>query len=342
METASFYILNVLINSFLAFVTVAFLVEGIIFLFRMQQGRLSAFLRMVPFLKLPLDLCLYDFSKWCFAQGVNPLLCEKGTRTFSVTCDNLASSMKLSVNNVTFTLADLIGYSIHPFALKVIAVSIVGITIALIIKKAVLYYRSYINLKSLTENSCSFSRNIRNQILSSCIQKHDVEILTATHLTGSPFAAGLLSSAIFFPGHLAQDLTRKEYQAVLAHELEHIRHKDGLVCVVLDLIRTVFWWVPTRWLYSRIEEGFEVGCDLKCTRYGVDRLDLASAICKSAKYSNAFEPMLAHHLTKHTIFKRLKILQEYSKTRFRKTRFIFSCLAIGMAVVIFAGKFWMF
>ena len=77
MDKASFFILNIFLNSFLAFVTVAFLIESIIFLFRIRQGRIAATFRMIPIIKLPLDLCLYDFSRWSYAQGINPLIAKK-------------------------------------------------------------------------------------------------------------------------------------------------------------------------------------------------------------------------------------------------------------------------
>lgn len=73
----------------------------------------------------------------------------------------------------------------------------------------------------------------------------------------------------------------QNYEAVLAHEIEHIRHKDSLTRLILDFIESIFWWVPTKWLHKRIEEGQEVGCDLKCKKYGIHPNDLASAICKS-------------------------------------------------------------
>jgi hypothetical protein len=53
VDKASFFILNIFLNSFLAFFTVAFLIESVIFLFRIRQGRVAATLRMIPIIKLP-------------------------------------------------------------------------------------------------------------------------------------------------------------------------------------------------------------------------------------------------------------------------------------------------
>jgi len=126
--------------------------------------------------------------------------------------------------------------------------------------------------------------------------------------------------------------------------MEHIRYKDSLVRVILDFIGSVFWWVPTQWLQKRIEEGQEVGCDLKCKNYGINPIDLASAICKSAKNSlGAPRQVFAYHLAKYTIHRRVNLLLQAVPNRFRRLDFSLSCLALGIAfLIVFLGRFWIF
>lgn len=356
MDKAAFFILNVFLNSFLAFFTVVFLIESVIFLFRIQQGRIAATLRMIPIIKLPLDLCLYDFSRWSYAQGINPLNCEEGTRTLSVMLgwtSQITDWLVLPINSriqltvpgdLTFTIADLIGYSINPIILIVFAVLLISFTLTSVIRKLFLYHYSLTALKSLAKSSQPLCKKMRNSSLSSCMRKCGVKIATSPTLTGSPFVAGLISSVVYIPNYLSQCLSRKEYEAVLAHELEHVRYKDGLVRLTLDFIETIFWWIPAKWLHNRIEEGQEVGCDIECKKYGIDPIDLASAVCKSAKYAiNTPNHIFAHPLAKHTIHKRVNILLQPPSIRFKKMRFAFTSLAFGIAfLVIFLGRFWMF
>lgn len=356
MDKASFFILNIFLNSFLAFFTVAFLIETIIFLFRIRQGRVAATLRMIPIVKLPLDVCLYDFSRWSYAQGINPLNCEEGTRTLSATFGCVSqltdwlffptnSGIQLTIpGDLTFTLADLVGHTISPIILKGLVLMLMFVTVGFVIRKLFLYVHSLATLESLAKNSQPLYKKMRNLVLSSCIRKYKVKILTSPTLVGSPFVAGLIFSVVYIPHHLSKILSRQEYEAVLAHEIEHVRYKDSLVRLTLDLIRTVFWWIPTKWLYNRIEEGQEVGCDLKCKKYGIDTNDLASALCKSAKYSiNTPNHIFAHQLAKHTILKRVNMLLQPHSIRFKKMRLIFTCLAFGIAfLVIFVGRFWIF
>jgi beta-lactamase regulating signal transducer with metallopeptidase domain len=356
VDKASFFILNVFINSFLAFFTVIFLVEMVIFLFRVRQGRLAAILRMIPILKLPLDLCLYDFSSWAYTQGINPLNCEEGTRSISLMLGwmssigdwfflPLTSGIQLTVpGNLTFTVADVVGHVIKPHFLKIFAIGFVFVSIVCVIKKVIRCRRSLRELRSLVNSSQPANRKVRNSTLTSYFKKYRSQVVTSSVLTGSPFVAGLTTPIVYLPTTLSTDLSRKEYEAVLAHEIEHIRHKDSWVRLILDCIGSIFWWVPTRWLHRRIEEGQEIGCDLKCARYGVNPLDLASAMCKSAKYAiNTPDQILVHHLTKHTVHKRMNFLLQPVSIRFRKIRFILSFLAAGIAFsVILVGRFWIF
>jgi Zn-dependent protease with chaperone function len=356
VDKTAFFILNIFLNSFLAFFTVAFLIESVIFLFRIGQGRAAATLRMIPIIKLPLDLCLYDFSRWSYAQGINPLSCEEGTRTLSVVLGwpsqitdwlflPISSGIQLTVlGDLTFTIADLIGYSINPVILKTIAVLLMSLTLGSLVRKIFRYHCSLTALDYLAKNSEPLYKKMRNSNLSSCIRKQGVKILTSPSLTGSPFVVGLISSTVYIPNYLSANLSRKEYEAVLAHELEHVKYKDGLVRLTLDLIGTIFWWIPTKWLRNRIEEGQEIGCDIKCKKYGIDPTDLASAVCKSAKYAvNTPSHIFAHSLARHTILKRVNILLHPPSIRFKKTYSAFTSLAFGVAfLVIFLGRFWMF
>lgn len=356
MDKAFFFILNVFLNSLLAFVTVVFLIEGVIFLFRIRQGRTAALLRMIPILKLPLDLCLYDFSRWSYLQGVNPLQCEEGTRSLSIIfawMNSVTDSIFLPITsgiqftipgNLTFTIADVIGHTISPSVLKVFSALFIALSLGFLVKRLFLYYRSIIALRSLEKNSQPIDRKMRNSSLSSYFKKCRLQILTSPLLTGSPFVDGLISSIVYIPEGLSQNLSRKEYEAVLAHEMEHVRYKDSLVRLILDLIGTIFWWVPTKWTQGRIEEGQEIGCDLKCKKYGIDPTDLASAIAKSAKYTaTAPNSIFAHHLTKHTTLKRMHALLEPTAVRFKKIRFTFTWAAFGISfLVILLGRFWTF
>lgn len=338
MDKAFLFLLNVFLNSFLAFFTSALLIEMVIFLFRIKLGRISAVLRMIPILKMPIDLCLYDFSRWSYLQGVNPLLSEEGTRSLSVWFGWMGSSLDLlylplnsgiefSLGKMTFTLADLIGSLASPKQLKTFSLAFVFLCLTFFLRKIALYRGSRKMLRSIAANA-------------EVKKIHSSTILISEELQGSPFVAGLFFPKIYMPSHLAKYLSKQEYEAILAHELEHIRKKDIFVRLILELIASLFWWIPTKWLRKKIAETQEISCDAACKKYGVNPVDLASAIHQSAKYRQNDLHLLAHYFTQHKTCNRIKILLASQPL---KTNLVFAYLAIGCSVMlILLGRFWIF
>lgn len=88
----------------------------------------------------------------------------------------------------------------------------------------------------------------------------------------APFTARLLRPVIWLPGALLERLPRAQLEALLAHELAHVRRLDwlwnGLQCVVEALL---FFHPAAWWLGRRIRQEREHACD-----------DLAVAACGDA------------------------------------------------------------
>lgn len=356
MDHLSFFILNVAFNSLLAFLTALVLIEVLIGIFQIKQGRCASYLRMIPILKLILDPFLYDFSRWSYSLGINPLNCEEGTRAISAmfgTSINdwsfhpLCSGIQMTVyEDLTFTVADVIGHLIPLSMLRAFATTFTLVTGVIIVKRLAYYFACAQHLRHLNKLTRMPGKKIRNSKLASFVKKYPLSIITSPDLQGSPFVTGLISSAVFISRNLSLTLSQKEYEAALAHEIEHVRHKDSLVRLTLALICSIFWWVPTGWLRNKIEEGQEIGCDLQCKKYGVNPVDLASAICKSAKqipqdYSSS---IFAYHLAKkYPVQKRIKALLALAPSRLRKTRTILAACAVCVAFFgVLFGRYWIF
>jgi len=347
MDKFAFFILNIFVNSLLTFFTTAFLIEGIIFLFRIRQKRVVAYLRIFSIIKLPLDLFLYDFSRWSYLHGINPLDCESGTRMLSISLGfkdpiQITSAIKLTLpEDLTFTIADVIGNLINKEVLSCIALLLLLGCIYSLTKKLVSFKRFTNKLNSLEKTSQT--KEVKNPYLRPLF-KNKFQIITCPNYSGSPFVVGILSSKIYFPLDLLKTLTRKEYEAILAHEIGHIRYKDNLMNFFLSIIESIFWWVPTRWLRRKIKEAQEIGCDFNCIKYKINPTDLAAAIYKSAKKPiNSSDYLFANHLATNTTVKRIKLLLNPQDISFKLLRLILS-MFIGYIVylTILFGRFWTF
>lgn len=333
------------------FITVVALIESVIFLLRIQSGRFTSLLRMIPIVKLPFDLFFYDFSRWSYLKEVNPLTAEEGSRTLSAMIGwpssisepfflPITSGIQLTVNNMTFTVADIISYSINPSALSIVCSLILLISGCLFMKTIFDYLQFIYHMK---DEKAYANRKIRNIFINRFLRKNGTQIISSP-LSVSPFVCGLFSEQIYISEDVCKNLSKKEYEAVLAHEIEHVRYKDNLIRFALTLICSIFWWIPTKWFQKRIEEGQEIACDSRCKNYGVNPIDLATAIYKSAQFSlRGPENKFTHSLTKHLICKRTDLLLKTRLNKFGKIRSLVYCVVAAFAFfVIFLGRYWIF
>lgn len=86
-----------------------------------------------------------------------------------------------------------------------------------------------------------------------------------------------------FPTQLLQNLSGEEVEAIIVHEMAHLRWKDCVVRLVCSWITALFWWIPTRWWQKRIEEAQELAADAAIHKAGISGVVLAGAILKTAQ-----------------------------------------------------------
>ena len=83
---------------------------------------------------------------------------------------------------------------------------------------------------------------------------------------------GWLRPAILLPASALAGLTTQQLEAIIAHELAHIRRHDYLINLLQAVIETLFFYYPAVWWVSRqIRQEREHCCD-----------DLAVAVCGDA------------------------------------------------------------
>ncbi|MGI8905977.1 MAG: M56 family metallopeptidase [Candidatus Sumerlaeaceae bacterium] len=88
-----------------------------------------------------------------------------------------------------------------------------------------------------------------------------VRIFLSPH-GNAPISFGLLKPIILFPATLLSGLPAPEIEALLAHELAHIRRHDYVVNLLQAVAETLFYYHPAVWWISaRIREERELCCD---------------------------------------------------------------------------------
>jgi beta-lactamase regulating signal transducer with metallopeptidase domain len=107
-----------------------------------------------------------------------------------------------------------------------------------------------------------------------------VKVLESS-LVAVPTAVGWLRPAILLPASAFTGLTPQQLEAILAHELAHIRRHDYLVNLFQIAVETLLFYHPAVWWVSRqIRSEREQACDDMAVRVTGDALTYARALTK--------------------------------------------------------------
>jgi beta-lactamase regulating signal transducer with metallopeptidase domain len=98
-------------------------------------------------------------------------------------------------------------------------------------------------------------------------------------LADGPSVVGWIRPVLLLPAATVLGLSAEQLEAVLAHELAHIRRYDYLINIVQMLIETLFFYHPAVWWISRrIREERELCCDDIAVRTCGDAVCYARAL----------------------------------------------------------------
>ncbi|MEO8031675.1 MAG: M56 family metallopeptidase [Gemmatimonadota bacterium] len=83
-----------------------------------------------------------------------------------------------------------------------------------------------------------------------------------SHRIAGPFVAGLRHEVLVLPAGLERALSPSEREAVILHELMHLRRHDYALNLAQHLIQAVFWFQPAVWLLgAELDQVREECCD---------------------------------------------------------------------------------
>ncbi len=103
--------------------------------------------------------------------------------------------------------------------------------------------------------------------------------------TVEPGIVGIVAPAIVWPAGLSKRLNDDELEAVLAHEIAHVKRRDNLTAWLQIAVETLFWFYPlTWWLGTRIVNERERACDEEVVHMGTDTRSYAAGILKVCNF----------------------------------------------------------
>src|SRR6266576_271704 len=108
-------------------------------------------------------------------------------------------------------------------------------------------------------------------------------LLSRTSL--EPGIFGIIRSALLWPEGISERLEDAHLEAILAHELCHVRRRDNLAAALHMVVEAIFWFHPlVWWLEARLMEERERACDEGVLESGSDRQVYAESILKICEF----------------------------------------------------------
>jgi uncharacterized protein (TIGR03435 family) len=100
-----------------------------------------------------------------------------------------------------------------------------------------------------------------------------------------PGVFGIRKPVVLVPEGIVSRLTPTQLQAILAHELCHVRRRDNLAAAIHMVVEALFWFHPlVWWIEARLMEERERACDEDVLRMTDDPQDYAEGILTVCKF----------------------------------------------------------
>jgi uncharacterized protein (TIGR03435 family) len=159
-------------------------------------------------------------------------------------------------------------------------------------------------------------------------------LIVDTMQVTTPTVIGWLRPIVLLPMAALSGLAPKQVEAILAHELAHIRRHDFLVNLLQTLAETVLFYHPAVWWVSRrIRTEREHCCDDVAVSVCGDATEYAAALTELASWSIAHAP-LAMAATRGPLLNRVRRLLRLPESERRMSR---TTLAVAVVITTVAG-----
>ena len=100
-----------------------------------------------------------------------------------------------------------------------------------------------------------------------------------------PGIFGISRPVLIWPEGISKRLEDAHLEAILAHEVWHVRRRDNLAAAMHMMVEAVFWFHPlVWWLGARLLEERERACDEEVVELGSDRQVYAESILKVCEF----------------------------------------------------------
>jgi len=140
--------------------------------------------------------------------------------------------------------------------------------------------------------------------------------LVASGASLPPGVFGVWRPVLVWPRHLAGRLGPGQVDAILAHELSHVRRRDNLAAAIHQVVEAVFWFHPLAWwLGRRLVAEREQACDEAVLRWGGEPGAYAESILTTCRFAVESAPVGMVGVAGADLKRRMEQIMMNDKTR---------------------------
>lgn len=111
-----------------------------------------------------------------------------------------------------------------------------------------------------------------------------IDVMSSTALL-EPGVFGIWRPVLLLPRGITERLTEDQMEAIVAHELCHVRRRDNLVAAIHMVVEALFWFHPlVWWIGARMIAERERACDEEVLRLGKQPEVYAESILKVCRF----------------------------------------------------------
>ncbi|WP_298224016.1 M56 family metallopeptidase [Flavobacterium sp.] len=176
----------------------------------------------------------------------------------------------------------------------------------------------------------------RIEALASRIQIKKTVVLLESTLVKVPLVTGFFKPILLVPFGLLTSLPEEQIEAILLHELAHIRRKDYGINLVQAFAETIFFFNPgVLWLSSLIKEERENCCDDIAIAATEDKINFVQALVTFDEFNrNNCTLAVGFGSTKNHLLQRAKRIIHNSDKSLNKVEKTFLATSLFLTVVV--------
>jgi len=168
-----------------------------------------------------------------------------------------------------------------------------------------------------------------------------VVVMLESAVIGVPMMAGIFRPVILVPLGFLSQLPPQQVEAILLHELAHIRRKDYVINLLQSIAEILLFFNPAvLWISSLIREERENCCDDIAVGETRNKKEFIHALVSFQEYAQSSSYALAFPGSKNQLLGRVQriVHQEDKRLNGREKFFLLVCVLITAGVIIAYGQ----